>query len=271
MTLILPFYQIPSFHIAGPFSLQPFGLLVVTGIYLGLRWIVRRAKQMGLSQVHAENGMQWGVIPGLMGAHVGEIVFYQWDRLMVEGPLLLLKFWDGISSYGGFIAGVLGYLYYHRKHTPKQMLEYADIMLQGLVVGWIFGRLGCTVVFDHPGPITDFFLAQPYPFGTGETRHNLGFYEFLYTVIVMFPATLLIHHLWKLRRVPAGLQAAMICLTYAPFRFALDFMRSTDLSGSDVRYFGLTFAHYSSIATLIIGVLLVLGSYKKKSYAPKKG
>jgi phosphatidylglycerol:prolipoprotein diacylglycerol transferase len=132
----------------------------------------------------------------------------------------------------------------------------ADIFVQGLTVGWIFGRLGCTVVHDHPGKLSDFFLAVNYPEGA---RHNLGLYEFLYTLLVLLPAILFVH-----RRVPyrPGIYVAIVSLLYGAVRFPLEFLR---LPETDPRYGGLTFAQYSSLFLVGLGLWLLARPTKRSA------
>ncbi|MGA6994106.1 MAG: prolipoprotein diacylglyceryl transferase family protein, partial [Candidatus Deferrimicrobiaceae bacterium] len=129
---------------------------------------------------------------------------------------------------------------------------------------WAIGRLGCTVAHDHPGTITHFplgvSLSTPearayigYFYGAAgrladlpgtETLanmayHDLGWYEFLYTLLVIVPAFLVLDR--KPR--PTGFFPIAFVLLYLPMRFFLDFLRL-----SDARYGSLTFAQYAAIA-----------------------
>ena len=48
--------------------------------------------------------------------------------------------------------------------------------------------MGCFVVHDHPGKVTDFALAvSDYRFGAPpfQARHDLGFYEVLYSALII--------------------------------------------------------------------------------------
>ncbi|MBN1947161.1 MAG: prolipoprotein diacylglyceryl transferase [Bradymonadales bacterium] len=243
--------KIPSVHIYGPIGIHPFGVLVATGILVGTWVALRRARQTGIEAEAIRAGVLWSVVAGFIGAHLVHAFFYAPVRLSVEGPIYLLKLWDGISSFGGFIGGfigLLGYLVWRR----KGMLREVDIILEAFVVGWIFGRAGCTLAFDHPGLVTDFFLGMPYP-EDGLVRHNLGFYEFLYTLGVLFPAQLILRRL----QAPPGSHVTSVFLLYCPARFGFDFLRLPDLSGGDRRYWGLTPAQYGCIAIFVIGIAMV--------------
>ena len=131
---------------------------IVSGFWLGLR----RARQAGLDDRLWESATQWAVGMGLVVSHAVEILFYQPQRLKAEGWLTLLKFWDGLSSYGGFAGAVVTLFVFYGIRRRRWWRE-ADVLIQALFMGWIFGRLGCTVAGDHPGPRTTSFLAYPYP------------------------------------------------------------------------------------------------------------
>jgi phosphatidylglycerol:prolipoprotein diacylglycerol transferase len=113
--------------------------------------------------------------------------------------------------------------------------------------------MGCFVVHDHPGKVTDFALAvSDYQFGAPpfQPRHDLGLYEVIYSaaIIALF--------IWLERRSrrPVGFYCVLLPLAYAPVRFFLDFLRATPLEGGDIRYAGLTPAQWSSILMVCIGL-----------------
>jgi phosphatidylglycerol:prolipoprotein diacylglycerol transferase len=124
-------------------------------------------------------------------------------------------------------------------------------LVQALVVGWVLGRLGCTLVHDHIGRRSEFLLAIRFPDGP---RHDLGLYELLYTLVVLVPAVLVLAR----RRRPPGTSVAVLALVYVPFRFLADFLRATDLPGADARYLGLTVGQYGSIALAVVGVAVAM-------------
>lgn len=252
---MISFERVPSLHLPGNLQIHPFGLLVATGVLLGAWLIHRRARTMGIPREEIDGIIHWAVVPGFIGAHLIEILFYQFHRLENEGPLLLLKFWDGISSYGGFIGAMVGVLLYYRTRLTRGFFVYCDLLVEGLLLGWIFGRVGCTITMDHPGEITDFPLAFQQG---GVARHNLGFYELIFTVLVLFPAAQLVRRRMTAGKLAPGHLTAVICLLYAPVRFFLDLLRATDRAGSDTRYLGLTFAHYASLALGAFAVWLLV-------------
>lgn len=243
------------------FRFNFWSLAVPAAIISAYAWALRRARQAGLNDREFETAIQWTAGLGLVISHVFEIVMYQPHRLEAEGFLTLLKFWDGLSSFGGLIGGMGTLVVYYSVIKRRRWWPELDAIAEGFFVGWIFGRLGCTVALDHPGSETDFFLAfRHVEHVAGHTedhsacietwRHNLGFYEMLWTVFVMVPMNLWLHR----RKPPVGTIFAATFMAYGVGRFALDFLRAQDISGADPRYGGLTLAHYLSVATFLIGL-----------------
>ncbi len=235
--------------LAALFQFNAWSLAVPAAVVSGYWLSVRRARQAGLETGPFETALTWGIGIGFVVSHAVEVLFYDRAKLDREGIVTLFKFWEGLSSYGGFIGGTAGFLLFYRQ--PGKRWLAADSILQGIVVAWIFGRLGCTIVGDHPGPRTDLWFGYPYPEGR---RHNLGLYELVFTLVVLLPANLWLHR----KRPPAGSFVALNCMLYGAGRFALDFLRATDVANPDPRYGPFTLAHILSVATFLLGVFALV-------------
>jgi phosphatidylglycerol:prolipoprotein diacylglycerol transferase len=197
----------------------------------------------------------------------------------MEDPLLLLKFWEDISSFGGFAGGLLGlWLFFRfkaRDADASARLRYLDVIAYVFPFAWAIGRVACTAAHDHPGTVTMFPLgislkspeAQAYiaffyreagrsadlpqPVALAKMAfHDLGWYEFLYMSCLMVPAFLALDR--KPR--PPGFFVIAFPLLYVPARFFLDFLRI-----GDARYFGLTPGQYAGIAVFLAAVFFMGG------------
>ena len=257
----LPYWHVPPIPL-GPVKLQPFGILVATGVLVGAHIGRKRAEKLGVDDDLMRYLVGWTVICGFIGAHVFDVFFYQWDEFK-QNPVVLVEIWKGISSYGGFLGAVCGYLGFRYRHKVTNDLVMADLAAWSILPGFTFGRAGCATVHDHPGGLSDFFLALRFPkdsyvsrvYGAG-SRHDLGFYELLFLIglnVVFF--TLMLS---KERR--HGFAMAVLAVGYAPVRFLLEPMR---LKSTDPRLAGLTPAQWVSIALLATGVVLLVKIYRK--------
>jgi phosphatidylglycerol:prolipoprotein diacylglycerol transferase len=242
---MIPYFNGHLFDVAG-LSIHMFGVLVALGVIIGDRIVVAQGRRRGLDPNDVKYMNARIVIGGFIVAHLVSVIFYYPERIK-ENPAVLLNPFAGLSSFGGFLGAFLAFLYYTKKaEIPR--LAYADSVGLGLAVGWIFGRTGCFTAHDHPGRHTSFFLAVRYPEGA---RHDLGLYELLFTIVL---TAILFAYNRKPR--PPGRIIALAALIYAPARFALDFLRATDVARPDERYLGLTPAQWACLATAALGVYL---------------
>lgn len=183
-------------------------------------------------------------IGAYLGSYWGQILFYK-PEWLADDPLVLFKIWrGGYSAIGGFYGCALaGWLY--TKWRKEPFIPYLDRAWFAFSIGWIFARMGCATIHDHPGIHTDFFLGLQFPDGV---RHDLGLYELLFTMFVLVPILFLVSR----KPWPSGKVAAAFHLVYAPARFFMDFLRI-----GDARYFGLTPAQYGTIIMFAFGLYLV--------------
>jgi phosphatidylglycerol:prolipoprotein diacylglycerol transferase len=255
---MLPNLNIPSLRLFGPIEIHAFGVLVAVAVLLGFSLGKRRAANVGLDPNICASGMTWGVFAGFVFAHWVSAVFYFPERI-ADDPLYLLKFWDGISSFGGFIGGILGTYWYFRRMNVS-FLDYTEAILFGLVPGWAVGRLGCTIAFDHPGLPTDFILGMMDE--QGVVRHNLGLYE-------MVAALVLTGVLYLLKNVRPfrGFHCALVMVLYAPVRFLCDSLRI-----ADKLYLGFTPGQYFSIIMALAAMgWIVVGLFHSRKHRSVPG
>lgn len=256
---MIPYFHQPSLSL-GPISIHAFGALVTIGIFISLFLIRQRAQFLGLDLALSKRMTIWILVIGFIMAHIFDRIAY-FPGETFNDPLSLLRIMGGISSFGGFLGGVIGaILFIWTSKIGYERWYYFDLVAYASPVGWFLGRMGCFVAYDHPGIPTTFFLGQIY--SDGVVRHNLGLEEALYTL----PMAIIFLVLGHKKTRPAGFFIGLLSVLYAPVRFFLDFMRI-----GDARYFGLTPGQYSSIVLLIFGVWILLYSLNRvKSESRKK-
>lgn len=241
---MIPYFQQPSLSI-GPLTIHGFGVLVACAVMVGVSILHRRCAQVGLPAADVSRFINWVLLYGFAGAHlVDRFVYFPVQTL--ADPFSILRFWEGLSSFGGFLGGTVGALLFFRRHAgPGVAWQYLDCYAYAFSFAWVLGRLGCFVAFDHPGQPTHFFLGQTYK--DGVVRHNLGLDEALYTMLI---AALF----YRLGRKPrfVGFYLCLFLILYAPFRFAVDFLRTVD-----VRYLGLTPGQYGSAVLFVLALVML--------------
>jgi len=274
---MIPYFPQPKVHLFGPLTVHAFGTIVAAAVIVGWQMIVARARTKRLDPEPVQDLLSYVVLCGFVVAHLYSVLAY-FPREAMRNPLLLLKFWEDISSFGGFVGGLLGvWLFFRfraRDVDATTRLRYLDAIAYAFPFAWAIGRIACTVAHDHPGTVTTFPLgislaspeAQAYiAFFYREAGrlaelpppeilskmafHDLGWYEFLYMACLMVPAFLLLDR--KPR--PPGFFLVAFLLLYVPARFFLDFLRI-----SDVRYFGMTPGQYAGIAVFLAALFFMV-------------
>jgi phosphatidylglycerol:prolipoprotein diacylglycerol transferase len=263
-----------------PLQVHSFGMLVAVGLIIALTagsW--RAEKKLGVSGEEFQNFAIFVLIFGWIFSHVFNVVFYEPEKVAAD-PMILFEVWGSISSYGGLLGGIIAVFIWKAMHKDMDLLKWADHAAWTIPVAWLFGRMGCASVHDHPGAIAPESWPLAFQFPDGTIRHDLGFYEMFWWIVIVAAIY------WFDRKPrPKGFFLGILFMMYAPVRFVLDFMRVWPASdagdidvnsfvgffldllhvqpevytyGGDARYFGLTPAQYVSIGIFTAGVVIFL-------------
>lgn len=256
---MIPYFQYTVIYL-GPVPIQVWGLMVALGIMAATLLANHLAKKHLLAPALTLDLIIWALVGAFVGARLFHVVFYN-AAYYLRFPGEILKIWHGgLSSLGGFVGALMAsYLFAKRRRLSlKEFLPYADILSVSLWLGWGIGRIGCFLIHDHPGTLSDFILSVKYP---GGARHDLGLYESILGFVLFAIFFLLFKKLIKRQW---GLVTAYSWLSYAVARFGLDWLRATDLPLSDARYAALTPAQWGMVA-LTAGLIswLIFGRMKR--------
>ncbi len=293
---MIPYIHVPDLKL-GPLTLHPFGLLVATGVIIGTALATRRARFLGLDLERLNSFITWILVAGFIGGHMLDEIFYH-PAEIVRRPWSLFMLWEGLSSFGGFVGGVIGVFmwkyfelapvarvgsvvihWFKRRPEAQPVLPFCDVILAVFPVAWIFGRSGCSVVHDHPGARAPMDALLGVGYGPGPAdhfgpielihgtlpRYDLGLLELMFTVVLAGLLALT----WR-KKLATGTYVAVVSLAYAPVRFAMDFLRITDGESADPRYGGLTPAQWQCLALFAFGAYMAfhVRSLKKRGIEP---
>ncbi len=124
----------------GPLTIYWYGIIVVTGIALGVWYAIWRAGQFGINRDKYSDMLLISIAFSLVGARSYYVIF-SWDYYK-EHLNEIIQIWNGgIAFYGGIIAALLC-AYIVCKFWKLSFVKGADAALGGVLLGQSIGRWG---------------------------------------------------------------------------------------------------------------------------------
>ncbi|TMA35552.1 MAG: prolipoprotein diacylglyceryl transferase [Deltaproteobacteria bacterium] len=178
----------------GNFPISTFGLMMATAFLVGSWITARRMNEVGLDPDLATTLLVYVMLGGILGSKL----YYAIDVSIRESrPFAELLFArDGITWYGGLILGTVIGAIGTRIHRVS-IVQMMNCVAPAVAVGQAIGRIGCFLVGDDYGHVTDLPWGVAFPEGAPPTRpgervHPTQLYETLWLLPVAFV-------LWKRR------------------------------------------------------------------------
>ncbi len=229
-----------------------YGIIIATGMLLGVVIASKRAKAVGLQEDTIIDLCLYAVPSAILGARLYYVAF-SWDYYS-KHPMDILKFRQGgLAIHGGIIAGVLvGYIFCRVKKLGFWQL--ADICAPSLILGQAIGRWGNYVNQEaHGGPTN-------LPWGievNGVKVHPTFLYESLWNFAVFF----LLLYIDKKKKFEGQIFIYYLIL-YSVARFFIEGLRTDSLMIGPFRT-----AQLISLATIAGAVVLLFIKKRGKADA----
>jgi phosphatidylglycerol:prolipoprotein diacylglycerol transferase len=174
------------------FQISSFGVMMALGFLAATSITARRMGEVGLDPEFATTMLLYCMLGGVLGSKL----YYTLDEGIRTGQPFASLFFSrsGITWYGGLIGGTLAAIAGCLFHEVSVRL-YAEAVAVGAAVGQAIGRIGCFLVGDDYGRVTDLPWGVAFPRGAPPTLdpvHPTQLYE---TVWLLAGAALL----WRRR------------------------------------------------------------------------
>jgi phosphatidylglycerol:prolipoprotein diacylglycerol transferase len=158
-------------------EISSFGVMMALGFLVGTWLVSLRMREEGLDPELATTLLLWVMLGGVLGSKL----YYAVDVWLREGrPFASLLFArDGITWYGGLLAGI-GAGVLGCRANGVSVLTFANCCAVGVAVGQAIGRIGCFLVGDDYGRVSELPWAVAFPRGappTFDRVHPTQLYE----------------------------------------------------------------------------------------------
>ena len=208
------------------------------------------------------------ILGAVIGARIGDVLFYQSFEHLMRDPLLIFKVWEGgLASHGGAI-GIIIALYITSKRKEFKIVKLTLLRILDLVViptalagsvirmgnfmnQEILGTLSTlpwAVIFGHPAD-----GSSPAP------RHPVQLYESICYFLLFLALGLFWRRFFLLKR-PGRLFGLFLVLLFT-IRFLLEFLK-TEQSEYLTSMSYLTMGQYLSIPFILLGVFFLFRKSK---------
>lgn len=251
-------------------------VMLVTAFIVAALVQSRTAIRLGLEGRRVIMAVLFGYCGALAGAWALGVVskFVTWT---VDGGNLSHIFRTGLHAYGGFLGGIAAGYYYLLRKEPERKAHYLDIIAPGLGLGTAITRVGCFLAGCDYGRIHYGWLGVRFPAQSPSGRQQIGLglispestlalpviptqlFEAGVGLAIFFFFQFLVLPRAGARKWPAGAVFAGVALTYAVWRFLIEFVRD-DLE----RGIHWLFSTSQWVSILVVGLVLL---WLRRSFA----
>jgi phosphatidylglycerol---prolipoprotein diacylglyceryl transferase len=135
----------------GVLRITSYGLMLAIAFLVGTWLALRESRRLGLDEDQVVTVILVALVAGVVGARTLYVAEHLRD---FRGTYLsVLALWQGgLTLYGGIVAGTVAGLFVARR-TGLPMWVTADALAPSLVLGTVFGRVGCFLngcCYGHP-------------------------------------------------------------------------------------------------------------------------
>ena len=248
---MIPYFSYTHIQL-GPIILYSWGFFIGLAIVICYGLFLKEAKKNKIEQKTIFYLFLYVFIGVVLGSRLGYVL--QFPDYYFSNFLEIFEFnAGGLTFHGGLIGALItGWIYFkkQKKQLKISFLQLADIFALVVPLGIFIGRIGCSLINDHQGAITNLPWAILWP--DGILRHPVAEYLAL-NALIMFLV------LWFLRKriQKPGVIFIIFLIWHSISRFLLDFTRVTDTHLADLQLFGLFISQWVSAILLVCGIILL--------------
>jgi phosphatidylglycerol:prolipoprotein diacylglycerol transferase len=187
----------------GSFAPRWYGLLFAAGFVLGYLILAQIYRRERRSEEHLSSLLLYILSGTIIGARLGQVIFYQLDYYL-PWPWEILMIWQGgLSSHGGFAGVLMGLYLYSRKYREMSFLELGDRMAIAALPAASLIRIGNLLNSEIVGVPTNLPWAIIFLRVDDVPRHPAMLYE-AFSYLLVFAILHMAYWKYESTKVPAA-------------------------------------------------------------------
>lgn len=253
----------------GPITIYWYGVIIATGIFIGLYLATKEAERVGMKKDIPMDLLIWAAPIAILFARIYYVTF-EWERYRGEPLWKLIAVWEGgIAIHGALIGAILTAIVFSRVRNIS-FWKLADIAAPSIILGQAIGRWGNFMNQEaHGGPVSEAFYENFMQYLPdfivkqmcidGVLYHPTFLYESVWNILV-FVGLIVLRKYNPLR----GEVFLSYLMLYSVGRFFIEGMRTDSLM-----LFGIVRqAQLLSVVLIIVALFLII--YRRKVMHVKK-
>ena len=271
----------------GGFGIHVYSLMFVIAFLLGYRICKKIFLTEGINQKYLEPLFMFMVISTLLGARLGDVIFYSWDYYqnhlieillpIRENPSKDIMFgivkgyefigFRGLASHGASIGIILGLFLFQKKFKIKSFLWLLDRLTIPISLGAFFVRIGNFFNSEIVGKYTGSNFGVVFE-NRGEIlpRHPAQLYEAIGYLFLF----ILLRKLYKTNlREKDGIFLGVFFLVLFGVRFLVEFVKESQ-GGIEKFLPNLSTGQWLSIPFIFLGLVIIILKFRKKKLSSDK-
>ena len=249
------------------FSIHSYGVMLAIGFMVGISLAAKEAVRTGANAEKVLNLTFWILISSILGSRLFHCIVFYPEYL--QNPLRILKIWEGgLVFYGGFLGAVAASVVYTRLNKMN-FWQVSDIMIPSVMLGLMFGRIGCTLAgccFGKPCP-EDFHLCITFENALGLGIKHLPLYPTQILSAVNAFTIFLILWLYRKHKRFHGELLAVSMLLYPVTRSLIEVLRDDPRGFLHLGTVSLSESQVVSLAMMALAVYIFLRVRPRQSLA----
>lgn len=241
-----------------------YSLFILLGVIIAYFLISKESKKHNIDANVILDLMFYTIIVGIIGARIYYVIF-NLDYYSQNLSEIFKVYNGGLAIHGAVIFGII-FVYFFSKKKNISFLRILDICAPALIIAQCIGRWGNFFNSEAYGSMTtlntlrkmyipNFIINGMFIDG------NYYYPTFFFESILCFAGFILIMCIRKRKNIKLGIQTGTYFIWYGVIRFFIESLRTDSLM-----FLNLKMAQIVSIIGIIIGIILLITSRKRKYY-----
>jgi phosphatidylglycerol:prolipoprotein diacylglycerol transferase len=145
-------------------TVKSYGLMMVIGFVLAIYLIRYLARDISISPDHITNAAFYALLAGLAGARIFYVIHY-FDQFRGNLLSIFAIHKGGLEFLGGVVLAFVVIVFYLYRHKLA-VRRYLDVLVIGLILALVFGRLGCFMNGCCFGKVSSLPWAVRFPYNS---------------------------------------------------------------------------------------------------------